>query len=64
MVADSFHGFWIYVTAPVIGMLLAVELQRWLGVRHSRPCGKLNHDETIAGFVRCTCLDPTRSNQS
>lgn len=64
VVAHSFRGFWIYFTAPVGGMLLAVELQRWLGARHSRLCGKLNHSATVDCFVSCTCLDPTRSNQS
>jgi aquaporin Z len=63
-IAHSFRGFWIYLTAPVSGMLLGVELQRWLGARHSRLCGKLNHSETIACFVRCNCLDRTRSKKS
>jgi aquaporin Z len=59
VIAHSFHGFWIYLTAPVSGMLLGVELQRRLDARHSRLCGKLNHSETIACFVRCNCLDRT-----
>jgi aquaporin Z len=49
-------GFWIYSSAPVLGMLAGVELQRRLTVRRERLCGKLNHDETIACFVRCDCL--------
>ena len=64
LIAGSFRGFWIYLTAPVAGMLLAVELQRCLGARHTRLCGKLTHSETMPCFVRCTCLDPSRSNQS
>jgi aquaporin Z len=63
VIAHSFRGFWIYLTAPVSGMLLGVELQRQLGARHSRLCGKLNHSETIACFVRCHCLDRTRSKR-
>ena len=63
-IAHSFSGFWIYLTAPVSGMLLGVEVQRWLGARHSRLCGKLNHSETIACFVRCNCLDRTRRKNS
>jgi aquaporin Z len=64
LVAGSFRGFWIYLSAPVAGMLLGVELQRWLESRHARLCGKLNHDETVACFVRCNCLDRTRSESS
>jgi aquaporin Z len=54
--AQSWTGFWIYLSAPVLGMLAGVELQRWLTARHERLCGKLNHDETVACFVRCSCL--------
>ena len=36
-----------------------VELQKRLDARHSRLCGKLNHSETVACFVRCNCLDRT-----
>jgi aquaporin Z len=62
LIAGSFRGIWIYLTAPVTGMFLALELQRWLGAQLPRVCGKLNHSETIACLVRCSCLDPTRSN--
>lgn len=64
VVAHSFTSFWIYLTAPVSGMLLGVELQRRLDAHHSRLCGKLNHSETIVCFVRCNCLDRTRSKKS
>ncbi len=64
LVAHSFRGFWIYLTAPISGMLLGVQLQRRLDARHSRLCGKLNHDETIACFLRCICLERTRSKKS
>jgi aquaporin Z len=64
LVAGSFRGFWIYLTAPVSGMLLAVEVQRQLHARHSRLCGKLNHSETITCFVTCNCVARTRSKQS
>ncbi len=49
----------VYLTAPLSGMLLAVELQRCLVTRHARLCGKLNHSETIGCFVRCSCLERT-----
>src|SRR6202008_382457 len=35
------HGIWIYLTAPPIGMLLAAEFHMRLGCR--TPCAKLNH---------------------
>jgi aquaporin Z len=63
-VAHSFGGLWIYLTAPISGMLLGVELQRRLETRHSRLCGKLNHSQTIVCFVPCTCLEPSRNKQS
>lgn len=53
--AHVWSGFWIYLTAPLLGMLTGVELQRRLMGRHDRLCGKLTHDETIACFVRCDC---------
>lgn len=54
--AQLWAGFWIYLSAPLLGMLAGVELQRRLPNRHERLCGKLNHDETVACFVRCDCL--------
>lgn len=36
---------WIYLTAPVIGMLAAVEIYRFAKLGHERFCAKLNHDE-------------------
>ncbi len=35
------HGIWIYLTAPPIGMLLAAKLHVRLG--HKTPCAKLDH---------------------
>jgi aquaporin Z len=54
--AHVWSGFWIYLSAPLLGMLAGAELQRRLMTRHDRLCGKLSHDETIACFVRCDCL--------
>jgi aquaporin Z len=54
--AHLWEGFWIYVSAPLLGMLAGAELQHRLTTRHERLCGKLNHDETIRCFVRCDCL--------
>lgn len=54
--AQNWTGFWIYLSAPPLGMLAGTELQRRLTARKQRPCGKLTHDETITCFVRCDCL--------
>jgi aquaporin Z len=42
--AANFHAFWIYLVAPVLGMLGAAELHRRLGARVA--CAKLIHDGT------------------
>jgi aquaporin Z len=63
-VATAWHGFWIYLTAPVAGALAGVELLRWRERRHERLCGKLAHDPTITCFLRCNCLDRSGSTSS
>ena len=58
--AHSWSGFWIYLSAPLFGMLASTELQLRLVKRDSsRLCGKVNHDETIDCFVRCGCTKGT-----
>lgn len=53
--AGIWRGWWVYFTAPVIGMLLAVEVQRWL-VRHPHLlCPRLHHCPHISGVHRCNC---------
>jgi aquaporin Z len=43
--ADVWRAFWIYLTAPVAGMLLAAELRvRW--ARRPVVCAKLQHDQS------------------
>jgi aquaporin Z len=37
-------GFWIYLTAPVLGMLLASELYLWRAGRLAVKCCKLHHN--------------------
>jgi len=38
------NDFWIYLTAPLLGMLTAAELYLWRKGRHSVKCCKLHHD--------------------
>lgn len=42
--AQNFDGLWIYMIAPVIGMWLAVDLDRILRRRAEVHCAKLHHD--------------------
>lgn len=63
VVAGSWHGFWIYLTAPVLGMLAAVEVELWRRGQR-KPCGKLSHDRSIVCFVRCDCLAPSNASPS
>jgi aquaporin Z len=55
LVAGSFRGFWIYLTAPVLGMLAGVELDL-RSHAGKKPCGKLSHEHSSVCFVRCDCL--------
>ena len=38
------NDFWIYLTAPLLGMLTAAELYLWRNGRHSVKCCKLHHE--------------------
>lgn len=50
------HGWWIYFTAPPLGMLAAVELLRLLGRDERTLCSKLTHGENC--YFKCDCLRP------
>lgn len=50
--ADLWTAFWIYATAPLIGMLLAAELRLRLSPRPV-PCAKLHHDTARRCIFRC-----------
>jgi aquaporin Z len=53
--AGVFTGIWIYFTAPVLGMLTAVELHALLGKPRHLLCGKLTHCHKIPCVIRCNC---------
>lgn len=42
--AHDLSALWLYFAAPVLGMLVAVELYRLVQSEHARGCAKLNHD--------------------
>jgi aquaporin Z len=57
VVANLWTGWWIYLTAPILGMLAGIELHRLFGREHQRLCGKLSHSRRTSCFIRCNCLD-------
>lgn len=56
--AHVWIGWWVYFTAPPLGMLAAVELLAILGRGRAAMCGKLAHHPT--SFFRCNCLESAR----
>jgi aquaporin Z len=48
-------GLWIYFTAPVFGMLSAIELQRLWSAGHHTLCGKLTHSTNVECHIQCDC---------
>jgi len=50
--ADLWTAFWVYVTAPLLGMLLAAELHLRLSPRPVH-CAKLHHDNRHRCIFRC-----------
>jgi aquaporin Z len=58
-VPGGFWDFlWVYFTAPVIGMLAAVEIFRLVGRGKEKFCAKLNHDYALR-CIHCGHRPPT-----
>lgn len=58
-------GFWIYVTAPPLGMLLAAELYLWMKGKGGVICAKLHHHNDKRCIFRCGYMSlPARSLES
>ena len=55
--AATWTAFWIYVTAPPLGMLLAAEAHRRLTAT-AVPCAKLQHDRRGRCIFRCAFHPP------
>jgi aquaporin Z len=58
LVGHIWSGWWIYLTAPIAGMLVGVEIHLRLSRRPDRLCGKLSHSRHTPCFFKCSCLQP------
>lgn len=56
LLAQSWSGLWVYFTAPVAGMLLAVEAQRRLTRQSPTLCCKLSHCSRVPCVIPCNCV--------
>ncbi|CAN5581631.1 aquaporin [soil metagenome] len=59
--AKDWTGWWIYLTAPTLGMLCGIELLRLTSRSPKTLCGKLVHSHSSKCFIDCKCLEG-RSN--
>jgi aquaporin Z len=63
--ARDARALWIYLTAPLVGMLLAALVHTSTLAAHARGCAKLRHDDAQACcFCGATGTSPPASNQS
>jgi aquaporin Z len=53
--ANVWTSVWIYFTAPLAGMLIAVEAQLFLGHHPHMLCLRLTHCPRTPSLVRCNC---------
>ena len=53
--AGIWRGWWVYVTAPVLGMLAAVEVQQRIVGHPHQLCARLHHCPRISDVFRCNC---------
>ena len=64
IVGNIWTAWWIYFTAPVVGMLGAVEVHRVLTDDLSRLCLRLNHSIKHTTLHPCDCRNPTSPDTS
>jgi aquaporin Z len=60
--AGTWNHLWIYSTAPVAGMLLAVEIHRWTAIHPHLLCVRLHHHPHRHAIFRCNCPSNHASN--
>lgn len=51
--SGDWRGIWIYFTAPIIGMLTAVDAYRWMTQEWGVICAKLSHDTHRRCIFHC-----------
>jgi aquaporin Z len=54
--AHLWTGWWVYLTAPTLGMLAATELHRRFAIHPDRLCARLTHSSKVPCILRCNCL--------
>jgi aquaporin Z len=54
LAAGTWSGFWIYVIAPPLGMLLAAQIFSKVVGRHQVKCAKLHHPEAGPCHFKCS----------
>jgi aquaporin Z len=59
--ANSWMAIWIYLTAPCVGMLAAVEAGRLISSAPTQLCCKVNHSSKTPCHCKCDCLAETES---
>ena len=52
--ARAWRALWIYLSAPVLGMFMAAEANRWIRGPHAVLCAKLNHQTTRRCIFCCS----------
>jgi aquaporin Z len=62
--ATRWTALWVYLTAPLLGMLVAAELHVALRGRHAVRCAKLHHDNAQRCIFRCGYGTPAASAAS
>jgi aquaporin Z len=54
--AGQWTGWWVYLTAPVLGMFAAIEVIAAMRRGRQTLCGRLNHSRRVPGIFRCNCF--------
>ena len=55
-VGNIWTGWWIYFTAPVVGMLAATEFLARVSAHPEHLCGRLTHSRRARSFFHCNCI--------
>lgn len=64
VIAQVWTALWVYFTAPVAGMLLAIEVQRLITKRSHALCCKLSHCPRVPCVIPCNCVTHSPNDAS